>query len=125
MAWPPTLADLKDDSAIPLDDIEDDAALQRRLGAATRFVQRVRADAFLQADDGTLVEPIEYSLQGDREADSLELGTLMLAGRLFARRRSPDAVLFMAESGTTRIAWVDDDVNRMLRLGRHGKPKVG
>lgn len=125
MAWPPTLVDLKDDLAIPSDDTEDDAALQRRLDAAIAFVQRVRADAFLRSDDGLLVEPVTYSLCGEGEADSLELGTLMLAGRLFARRRSPDAILFMAESGTTRVAWVDDDVNRMLRLGRHGKPKVG
>lgn len=125
MAWPPTLAELKDDLVIPDDDTEDDTALTRRLAAVVRFVQRVRADAFLRGDDGTLVEPVVYSEQGEREAESLELGSLMLAGRLFARRRSPDAVLFMAEAGTTRVAWVDEDVNRLLRLGRHGKPKVG
>jgi hypothetical protein len=126
MSWPPALIQLKDDLAIPDDDTEDDAALTRRLDAAVRFVQRVRKDAFVTDDDNvTVVEPVTYSLQGAIEAETLELGTLMLAGRLFARRRSPDAVLFMAETGTTSVPFADPDIMRLLRTGRYGKPKVG
>ncbi|MGH9252167.1 MAG: hypothetical protein ACRD0W_22020 [Acidimicrobiales bacterium] len=122
--WPPALIELKDDLAIPDEDTEDDAALQRRLGAAVRFVQRIRKDAFLTSDDGTLIEPAEYSLAGSMEAETLELGTLMLAGRLFARRRSADALLFMAETGTTRVPFTDEDLNRLLRIGRHGRRRA-
>ncbi len=125
MSWPPALIQLKDDLAIPDMETEDDAALTRRLNAAIRFVQRVRKDAFVTDDDGVLVEPATYSLQGEIEAETLELGALMLASRLFARRRSPDAILFMAESGTTGVPFVDNDIARMLRIGRHTKPKVG
>jgi hypothetical protein len=124
MAWPPTLAELKDDLAVPDDELEDDDALVRRLNASVRFVQRVRKDAFVTDDDGNLIEPAIYA-EPQREAETLELGTLMLAGRLFARRRSPDAVLFMAETGTSHVPWADHDIMRMLRVGRFGKPKVG
>lgn len=125
MAWPPMLAELKDDLAIEAEEVEDDDALVRRLNAAVTFVQRARKDAFLTSDDGTLVEPIEYAAP-ERESQTLELGTLMLAGWLFARRRSPDGVLFMAETGTTRMPTnLDPDIARLLRIGRHAKPKVG
>jgi len=125
MSWPPALVELKDDLAVPDEDTEDDNALIRRLNAVIRFVQRARKDAFITDDDGVLVEPATYSLQGEIEAESLELGALMLASRLHARRRSPDKTLFMAETGTTTISDVDNDIARLLRIGRHGKPKVG
>ncbi len=121
-SWPPDLPTLKDDGAIPAEDTEDDAALQRRLDAAVSFVQRRRKDAFALDDDGFPVEPIVFSERGEREASSLLLGTLMLAHRLFARRRSPDVVLWMAETGTTRVPFEDRDLVRMLGLHR---PRVG
>ena len=125
MAWPPHLLQLKDDESIPNEDTEDDAALQRRLDAAVAFVERVRADAFLTDDEGTVVEPVTYSYDGESEAETLELGTMLMASRLFARRRSRDAILFMSETGTTRIPFGDEDIARLLRLGRHAVPKVG
>lgn len=123
MAWPPTLPELKDDLGIPVDDDGDDAALTRRLNAVIAFVQRTRKDAFLLDDCGNLVEPIELVVT--REEASLTLGALMLAGRLFARRRSADAILFMSDTGTTRVPFGDDDIARLLRLGKHAKPRVG
>lgn len=123
--WPPTLADLKDDLAIPPEDDEDDAALQRRLDAAIGFVQRARKDAFVTDEDGNLVLP--PVLESDSEEQTLVLGAIMFAKRLFARRRSDDQILFMAETGTTRVpaAIADEDLNRLLRLGRFARPKVG
>ncbi len=124
MAWPPTLADLKDDLDIDAEETEDDDALTRRLAAAIGFVQRTRKDAFLTDDDGNLVQPVE--LTATIEEDSLVLGTIMLAGWLFAARRSPDGILFMAETGTTRVpTTADPHISRMLRIGRHRKPVVG
>lgn len=120
MPWPPLFEDLKDDVALV--DPEDEAALQRRLNASVSFVQRKRRDAFVTDDCGELIDPIELSAKGERELDSLELGTFMLAHRLFARRRSPDQVFWMSETGTTRIAFGDPDI--MRQLGLH-KPKVG
>lgn len=123
MAWPPTLVELKDDLAIPPEDTEDDGALTRRLDATVEFVQRVRRDAFVTDEAGNLAEPVTFAT--DREARTLELGTLMAAGRFHARRRSPDAILFMAETGTTKVSSGDNDIDRLLRIGRHAKPKVG
>ncbi|MGH9247950.1 MAG: hypothetical protein ACRD0W_00295 [Acidimicrobiales bacterium] len=122
MTWPPDLPTLKVDGGIPAEDTEDDAALELRLDAAVSFVQRRRKDAFALDDDGHPVEPIGFSERGELEASSLLLGTLMLAHRLFARRRSPDIVLWMAETGTTRVPFEDRDLVRML--GLH-KPRVG
>jgi hypothetical protein len=122
VTWPPDLPTFKNDGGIPAEDTEDDAALERRLDAAVSFVQRRRKDAFVLDDDGFPVEPIEFSERGEREASSLLLGTLMLASRLFARRRSPDVILWMAETGTTRVPFEDRDLMRMLKLHR---PRVG
>lgn len=122
MAWPPVLTDLQDD----LDELDpaDEAALQRRLAAAVAFVQRVRRDAFLTDDTGALIEPVELTATG--EEDTLVLGALMLAGHLFARRRSQDGILWMADTGTTRIPdHADPDIARLLRIGKQAKPRFG
>lgn len=125
MTWPPDLPTLRNDLSIPDDETLDDDAYTRRLNAAISFVQRVRKDAFVTDDCGELIEPATYSEQGEREASTLELGTLMLAARLAARRRSPDAILWMADTGTTHVPRGDEDLERMLRIGRHALPRVG
>jgi hypothetical protein len=123
--WPPAVEGvLKDDLDIPSDDTIDDAKLKRRLDASVSFVQRVRREAFVTDEDGALVEPVEFSERGETEGDTLVLGTLMLASRLFARRRSPDVILWMAETGTTRLPFEDRDIDRLLRIGRSARPKV-
>jgi hypothetical protein len=128
VTWPPSIeGDLKDDLDIPADDTIDDAKLKRRLDASVSFVERVRVDAFAheEGEDGELVpvEPREFP-EGSREAHSIVLGTLMLTARLFARRRSPDVILWMAETGTTRLPFEDRDIDRLLRIGRSARPKV-
>lgn len=121
-AWPPVLPDLKDDVSIESADVEDDAKLQRRLDASVSFVQRARKDAFETDDEGTVIEPAVFSAKGERQSDAIVMGTLMLAARLFARRRSPEAVMWLAQSVPTRLPWVDEDINRLLKLHR---PRVG
>jgi hypothetical protein len=114
MAWPPTLDELKDDLKIPLTDTRDDAVLQRQLDASVTFVQRVRAGAFNFDADPTSTLPAPSS--------DLELGTVRLAGRWFTRRRSPDALIAMADSASSRVPSFDPDIDRQLGIGRFRGP---
>lgn len=52
----------------------------------------------------------------------LALGTIRLATRWHARRRSPDALLSMGDLGTARIPNFDPDIERMLGIGRYRGP---
>lgn len=114
MAWPPTLDELKDDLKIARSDTRDDAVLQRQLAASVQFVERVRAGAFdFEADPSSLL-PLPSS--------DLELGTLRLAGRWFTRRRSPDALIAMADSASSRVPSFDPDIDRLLGIGRFRGP---
>ncbi|WP_290055659.1 hypothetical protein [Amycolatopsis solani] len=116
MAWPPTLAELKDDKDIAAEDTTDDAALTRRLDAVVEFVERVRPRFNYTADPAsTLPAP---------SAD-LVLGSLMLAARLYTRRRSPDGMVMMAELGAGRVPAFDPDIERLLGIGRHAKWVLG
>ena len=116
--WPPTLDDLKEDRSIDLDDTRDDARLQQVLDAAVLFVQRVRPE--FRYDQ---LNPDQFDLP-DPTAD-LHLGTLRLAGRLHTRRRSPDGSIDMGELGSGRVPSFDPDIDRLLRLGRHQRMRVG
>jgi hypothetical protein len=53
------------------------------------------------------------------------LGTLMLAKRWHTRRRSPEMLVAAADMGAARVPWIDEDINRLLKLGRHAYPEVG
>jgi len=108
MAWPPTLVELKGDMGIDPDDTRDDVKLQRALSAAVTFVERIHPD-----------------LDWPNPTDDLELGTLRLAARWDARRRSPDALIQLAELGASRVPSFDPDIDRLLRIGRHQKPRIG
>jgi hypothetical protein len=112
VTWPPTLDELKDDLKIALDDTTEDVRLTMDLDASIAFVQRVRSD--VQYDP---LNPDQLGLPGP-DAD-LKLGTLRLAGRWNTRRRSPDAMIAMAELGTARVSSYDPDIDRMLRIGRY------
>jgi hypothetical protein len=114
MPWPPTLATLKVDLKLGPDDDRDDERLTLDLTAAVAFVERVRAGAFNFDDtlDSALPEPT---------AD-LILGTLRLAGRWDERRKSPDALIQMAEMGAGRVPTVDSDIDRLLGIGRFAPP---
>jgi hypothetical protein len=119
--WPPDLAAFKthllsrgEDSAA-LD--ADDAKLQQKLDAAVSEVQRIHRG--------------RYNFDGDPEnprpepGPGIVLGTLMLAGRWHTRDRSPDGIVEMGELGTSRVPSFDPDIDRLLRIGRHGIPVVG
>lgn len=111
--WPPALGDLKDDLKIAATDTRDDAVLQRQLDASVSFVQRVRPSFNFAADPlSELPAPT---------AD-LTLGTIRLAGRWYTRRRSPDALVAMAELGSARIPSFDPDIERLLGIGRFAGP---
>lgn len=118
MSWPPTLNELKTDRGIELSDTRDDEQLDMVLDAAVAFVQRVRPDLKYDPTD-----PDQLELP-DPSAD-VRLGTLRLAGRWHDRRRSPDGMIAMAELGVSRVSTFDGDIDRLLRLGRHQRMRVG
>lgn len=115
--WPPDLAELKVDMSIDADDTRDDERLTQVLDAAVTFVERVRRGDFNFAGD-------LGSLLPDPTAD-IQLGTLRLAARWHLRRRSPDALIQMAELGASRVPSLDPDIERLLRIGRHQRARVG
>jgi hypothetical protein len=114
VTWPPRLADLKADMNVPGD--QDDALLQANLDAAVGVVERVRSDV----DYGA------YPLPGAKVPSAdLKLGTIRLAARWFTRRRSPEALLDMAELGSARVPSFDADIDRLLRTGRYARAILG
>lgn len=114
VAWPPRLADLKADMAVP--DDRDDVLLQTHLDAAVSFVERVRSD----------VDYGQFPVPGARVPTAdLALGTIRLAVRWFTRRRSPEALVDMAELGSARVPSFDADIDRQLRIGRYARAVVG
>lgn len=113
-----TLADLKHHKEIDLSDTRDDDNLTEALAAAMTFVERVRRG--------------QFSFDGEPALDNLpvptpdvKLGTLMLADRWNTRRRSPEGLISMGEMGSARVPSFDPDIDRLLRLGRHARPRVG
>jgi len=116
--WPPTLDELKTDLKIDLADTRDDDRLSSDLAASVSFVERVRSD--VQYDP---LNPDQFDLPVPT-ADHW-LGTLRLAGRWGDRRRSPDGTISMGELGTSRVSTFDPDIDRMLRIGRHARARVG
>lgn len=113
MFWPPTLNALKLDMGV--DDTRDDDRLDQVLEAAVAFVVRVRPRFNYEADpDSDYPDPTA----------ELYLGTLRLAGRWHTRRRSPDALVDMAELGASRVPSFDPDIERLLGLGRYRGPVI-
>lgn len=114
VTWPPPLADLKADMSVP--DNRDDELLQANLDAAVDFVERVRSD----------VDYGQFPLPGAKVPTAdLALGTIRLAARWFTRRRSPEALVDMADLGSARIPSFDADIDRLLRIGRHARAIIG
>jgi len=123
MAWPPTVDELKLDmagsSTAGLSPSPDEAArLQQVLDAAVAFVERARPDFRYDTTDPDQIN------RPDPTAD-LRLGTLRMAGRWHTRRRSPDGMIAVPEFGGSRVSTFDSDIDRLLRIGRHQKPRVG
>lgn len=114
MAWPPELEELKADMNVP--DARDDDRLQMVLSAAVLVVERLREGDFNFAGDPDSELP-------DPDAD-ISLGTVRLAWRWHVRRRSPDALVAMADFGSTRVPAFDPDIEMLLGVGRHREPRV-
>lgn len=112
MSWPPLLAELKLDAGIS--DTRDDDKLAVVLAASVAFVERVRGTSF--NFDGDLGSALPAP------TDDLVLGTLRLAIRWHNRRRSPDALVDMAELGAARVPSFDTDIDRLLGIGRFRGP---
>lgn len=114
--WPPTLDELKLDRSIPLDDSRDDDRLRQVLAAAVEFTEQIHKGRFNFADESGATLP--------DVPDDIRLGVLRLAGRWHTRRRSPDALVQMAEMGSSRVPSFDPDIDRLLRIGRFGLPVI-
>jgi len=110
MTWPPTLEQLKSDMDIEPGDTRDDESLTQQLVAAVSFVKGVRPEFNYDADPlSECPDPTEH----------LGLGTLRLARRWFERRKSPAALVSLAELGAARVPSFDPDIDRMLGIGRY------
>lgn len=109
LTWPPTLADLKNDMKIPLDDTRDDVILTQVLDAAIDKVTEIKAGVY------------DFGVAPDLPVPPVRivLGTIRLAGRWHTRRRSPDGLVAMAELGAARVPSFDPDIERMLGIGRY------
>lgn len=53
------------------------------------------------------------------------LGAVLLTNRLLARRGSPQGVAEVGEFGPAAVLRTDPDVERLLGLGRYGRPVIG
>jgi len=112
--WPPTINDLKLDLSRDGQKYTSDEQLEMDLSAAIAYVRDRKSWQFdigaesPESDSGSLLTP---------DADFI-LGTIRLAGRWHARRRSQDGTINMGEQGIGRVAAYDPDIERMLRMGR-------
>lgn len=107
--WPPTLADVKTDAAIPDGSTDPgDAVIEARLASAVAYVRRKRPD-FNYDNDPLSCLPAP--------TDDLWQGTVMLAVRIVDRRRSPDMMVGSGDLGVSRVASYDPDINRLLGIG--------
>jgi len=97
----------------PGDDVTLEAA---RVGAAA-YVERVRPDLVVRDEAG---DPASFAA-----TDDVKLGALILAARFYARKGSPMGVATFAEFGAAQIVRLDPDVERLLGLGRHARPRIG
>lgn len=114
--WPPLLEDLKADLNISASDTRDDLNLATDLAAARAVVERELKGDFDFVGNNALLSP--------PSADVLK-GTVRLAGRFNARRRSPDGLVDSGpDFGTSRVPRFDADIERMLGVGPYRRPMI-
>lgn len=88
---------------------EPDALVTQAVNAANAWVRQQRvADIDAEAWPG-----------------DVELGTVMLAARLYRRRNSPDGVQAMTDAGAAYVARNDPDIAMLLQVGAYARPAVG
>lgn len=95
---------------------DEQERLARVFDAAVEFVERIHRGRF-----NFTGEPSALPLPGA----NFRLGTVMLARRWHTRRRSPAMLVASAGEGAAHVPWQDEDINRLLRLGRHAIPRTG
>jgi hypothetical protein len=110
--WPPTVDDLKLDMKVDPSDDRFDDALQQVLDAAVAYVQRTRTDVNFHN---------ESDWDGPEVTDDLVLGTLRYARRLDYRRESVGGVIVADQMGSVPIAGWDNDIEKLLRIGRYAR----
>lgn len=105
----------------------DAAALLDHLGVAedsdnADSVERARkaAAAFIEKHRPDLVISDAFTVT----ADVLQ-GALLLAARLYARKGSPVGLASFNEFGAAQVVRFDSDIERLLGLGRYGRPVIG
>jgi hypothetical protein len=79
--------------------------------AAAAHVERVRAD-LVWADVFTPTAEVI-------------LGALLMVNRLYARKGSPQGVAGFSEFGVVAVRAADPDIDRLLGVGKYGKPYAG
>lgn len=109
-AWPPSVEDVQTDAGIGAD--IDTVVLGIELDAAVAYVQGVRKMFNYAADPESDLPP---------PTDLLWLGTVRLAKRWHDRRRAAAGQIFMGDTGSDSIPYVDPDIERMLGIGRFMK----
>ncbi len=107
-----------DEDALDEEDLsaEERERLERVFDAAVEFVE--------------IIHRSRYNFTGQPSAlplppKTFQLGVLMLAKRWHTRRRSPEMLVAAADMGAARVPWTDEDINRLLKLGKHAYPEVG
>lgn len=114
--WPPDVEDLALDLKVDPAELThaDLARMGSDLAAAIAKVSELRGSSFNFTDDLLSDLPVPTA--------DITLGVLRLAGRWYARRRSPDGLIGAGELGTSRIPAFDADIERLLGIGRYAGP---
>lgn len=103
---------------LPTDQTDTPQAItadEKRLAAAAA-VERARPD--LVTVDGAGAASFAA------DPDVIE-GALMLAARLYARKGSPQGLASYGDFGPAPVTRLDPDIERLLGVGRYGRPAVG
>lgn len=98
--------------SIPLDSTTHDLAITDAVDAVNNVVRGMRVAQL----DGA-----EPELWPSR----VVTGAVMLAGRVFRRRNTPDGVQTLTDQGAVYVSRSDPDVAQLLQLGSYAKPSVG
>lgn len=83
--------------------------------AAAAYVERVRRDLVVVVDDVATYTPTA----------EVTLGAHLLVNRLYARKGSPQGVAGFSEFGVVAVRQADPDIDRLLGIGKFGKPYAG
>jgi len=97
------------------------ANVERHRLATAAYVERARRDLVVPAvydvDGVTVLTPATFT----PPADVVD-GALLMVGRLVAREGSPQGLASFGEFGPAAVIRSDPDVERLLGVGRYGRP---